>query len=775
MRRAVLPFWLLLLALGLWQVLHTPVHTDLSGFLPDDSQGIAQRLLEAVQSGPGTRLILVGLEGAAPEPLAEASAAVAGRLRASGLFARVENGTRAWSADEEAQLFRYRYLLADVPPEAFTPEPLHDALRARLRELAAPVPLPDKARLPQDPTASFRNLLRDWQPSGGPTLHQGVWFSPDRQRALLLLESRADSLDLEAQSKVVAAIEQAAAENGTRARLAGPGAFAVAASETIRADSRFLSIAASLVVAALLLVAYRSPRLLVLSALPLLSAMVAGMATVGLLFGSMHGIALALGVSLIGVAVDYPLHLFAHLQADRSPRTAMAHIWPTLRLGAVTTSMGYLALATAPFEGLAQLGAFAMAGLLTSALVTRWVLPPLLTGQQVPGGVPAPFRSGRAGSTGGIARVALLAGGAALLTFALHPNPWEDDPGALSPLPREALSLDRELRHQLGAGEATTLVVVTGDDAETVLRRSEALRPALDALVHEGALGGYDMAARYLPSTYAQRSRQATLPTPHTLDAALRQASAGLPFRVDTFAPFLADMDAARRLAPLRPADLTEGLLALKLQSLLSEDAQGWYGLVPLRDIRQRVALTEAVAGHEGIAFVDLRSTTRERMARLRGEALERLGWGLAAVTAVLLLGLRAPARVGRALIPVGVAIAVTLTVLLVGGERLTLFHLIALALVAGIGVDFGLFFGRPEADAATRARTTRGLLTCAMSSVAVFGILATSHIPVLNAIGLTVAIGVSTAFLAAYYLAATHDVTAPGQPTPAASPHQTD
>src|SRR3546814_13959383 len=70
----------------------------------------------------------------------------------------------------------------------------------------------------------------------------------------------------------------------------------------------------------------------------------------------------------------------------------------------------------------------------------------------------------------------------------------------------------------------------------------ERLRPGLDALVRDGALDGYDMAARYLPSAAVQRARQAKLPDAATLQAALDAALADSPFRADVFGEFIVDV-----------------------------------------------------------------------------------------------------------------------------------------------------------------------------------------------------------------------------------------
>src|SRR4029077_15898102 len=109
---------------------------------------------------------------------------------------------------------------------------------------------------------------------------------------------------------------------------------------------------------------------LLLTLVPVASGALAGVAAVALGFDAVHGITLGFGITLIGEAVDYSIYLFVQRAADWRHS-----VWPTIRLGMLTSVCGFAALLPSAFSGLAQLGLYSVTGLVAAALVRRFVLP----------------------------------------------------------------------------------------------------------------------------------------------------------------------------------------------------------------------------------------------------------------------------------------------------------------------------------------------------------------------------------------------------------------
>jgi predicted exporter len=523
--------------------------------------------------------------------------------------------------------------------------------------------------------------------------------------------------------------------------------FAVESRASIERDSWRLSVIAAGLVSAILLSVYRSLRIVLLSLLPVLSGLLVGIAVVGLVFGSVHGITLGFGATLIGEAVDYPTYLFTHVAPGESVRDALTRMWPTLRLAVLTTVFGGLTMVLSSFAGLSQLGLLSMTGVLTAGLVTGWVLPALASHRvtdakrrALPVDWTRMVRSCRRG-----AWVLWMLVAAALTVLAMNPGGlWDDDLANLSPVPESAKALDQQLRAELGAPDVRYLLVVSGESQEEALARSESAAELLRELIDRKQLTGFEMAGQYLPTRETQMRRRAALPDPATLQAALNDALRGLPFRAGLFTPFLREVEQARTGALMDLAELRGSALSLKIRSLLLHHGNEWVALAPLRGVTNGTQLAARIEGRADphVFLLDLKEESNRLVNGYRNESLRLTALGVVSIALLLWWGLRDPSKVVRVLLPVLMAVVLVVAVLTMLGERLSLFHLVSLLLVIGIGLNYALFFNRDPSEAADTQRTALSLTVCGLATLSAFGALAFSRTPVLHAIGLTVSLG---------------------------------
>ncbi|MGC1729138.1 MAG: hypothetical protein WA747_07130, partial [Steroidobacteraceae bacterium] len=190
-------------------VAHASYTADLSAFLPRSPTASERVLVEQLREGLAARLIMVAVAGADAHTRAQVVAGLAQRLRTDPAFVAVDDGDAAGSGATAELLFEHRYLLSDsVTPQRFSVAGLRTAIGNSLDLLTSPEGLLFKARFTRDPTGETPAILDALAGPAPPTL-DGVWSSADRQRALLLVETRAVGSDIDAQEAALAAVSRA--------------------------------------------------------------------------------------------------------------------------------------------------------------------------------------------------------------------------------------------------------------------------------------------------------------------------------------------------------------------------------------------------------------------------------------------------------------------------------------------------------------------------------------------------------------------------------------
>ncbi|WP_343621506.1 MMPL family transporter, partial [Ralstonia sp.] len=371
LQRPAVLVWLTGLLLCAVVIGRTSFTADLSAFLPRSPSAEQRVLVDQLREGLVSRLILVGIEGSDAATRATLSKQLAASLRADPQFSAVNNGEPVSEARDRQFIFDHRYVLSPaVTPQRFSAEGLHAALGESLDLLSSSAGLFAKNMLPRDPTGEVAALVSQLDNTALPSSMHGVWASRDGQRAVLVVQTTAAGSDTDAQALAIDTVRRAfdavarTVPNAASARIlmTGPGVFSVESRDTIKHDVERLSTVSLVLVVALLLMVYRSPRTVALGLLPVLSGVAAGVAAVSLTFGAVHGLTLGFGTTLIGEAVDYSIYLFVQSARLRgaapndSLRAWIATYWPTIRLGVLTSVCGFASMLFSGFPGLVQLG-----------------------------------------------------------------------------------------------------------------------------------------------------------------------------------------------------------------------------------------------------------------------------------------------------------------------------------------------------------------------------------------------------------------------------------
>jgi predicted exporter len=191
--------------------------------------------------------------------------------------------------------------------------------------------------------------------------------------------------------------------------------------------------------------------------------------------------------------------------------------------------------------------------------------------------------------------------------------------------------------------------------------------------------------------------------------------------------------------------------------ALILHQQERWNALLPLRSAAvggeidlARVEAALKDGNVEDAKVLDLKQESDALYASYLAEAIHFSLAGFLALTVLLLIALRSPLRVARVLAPLVLAVLTVAAGLAMAGVQLSILHLVGMLLIVAVGSNYALFFDRQDhaEDPGNESLTLASLLIANASTVIGFGLLSFSQVPVLVALGTTVAPGTFLALL---------------------------
>lgn len=581
--------------------------------------------------------------------------------------------------------------------------------------------------------------------------------APDRQ--FILVKPRLDYSGMQPAAVALARIREAIAAqqpqaNGVRARITGDVAMETEELDNVAEDgSRVTALSLSLV-CLLLVLGFRSLRLVLGVLLTLCTGLVASAAFALFAFGQLNLISVTFAVLFIGMGVDFGIQFGMRFREEleraggdtRAALRASAHgIGGALTLAACAAAMSFFAFGPTSYRGFAELGVIAGFSMAVALGANLTVLPALLSVLGAPprrrGGARwnplaplGPLIAARSGAI--LTLAALLVAGAALLAPQLR---FDFDPLNLRDPTTEGVRTFRELladpqtspytidivaasldRAQALAGRLQPLAQV--DAAVTLASYVPEDQPEKLSIISDLALalapvamGGEPRPAPTLDEQVAAvqtlqgRLRGALAQAPGgAFGAALARLASALeslqaapgwpaamlselgPRLVGDFPAVLERLRALLAAEPVTLADLPEALRA----RYVAEDGRARVEVFPAENLSHSEAVRRFV---HAVREVEPRAGGAPVVMVEAGDAVIRsciqaTALALAATVALMLVILRNPITIALALLPLLLSFVLTVGASVIAGLPINFANIIALPLLVGLSNAFGIY-----------------------------------------------------------------------------------
>ncbi|UCE58691.1 MAG: MMPL family transporter [Phycisphaerales bacterium] len=718
------------------------------------------------------------------------------RLVDSGLFTKT---IYRWKADDIADaldtITRHRaslFLEQDAAQLAqkLTSEAIGNALADWKRELTeSPAPMRSKDFY-DDPLRMndlFVAKLHAVQTFGtSVAIQRGRLFSQDRKHILGIALPRFRSTDsakskrlVEFLSDVREAMEQRDKAGRIRIAYFGGHIAGLENAQQIKSDITLTVLLSAVGIALLSLLVYRRSPLVFVTFVPVVFGGVFALGVIRLFDSTISAIAIGCGSMLIGISIDYAIHIA--YTADRDETTGDAHgamtrtvcrLFKPIMLSALTTMGAFCVLHFSILPGYRDLGRFAALGIFGAVITSLCVLPVFVYGMLAHRGREPRLRlttvfspllglTQRRRVTLGLVLLAVSSAAA----LGLGEFGVEGDVRRLNSVSTETQRDWDQLVRTFGDVMSSTAFGVDSPDLETGLQGNETLATALAEAQANGEVNAVSTIARLLPSTRTQaanRRRWQVFWSEARLGevrGSFDDACEQLRMRPEVFDEFFESLTAPT--SPIAPADYKEGVLQELLATHLSQSGER-------TTLLTRVKLSFADAFDPTLALV--KRYLPEAVA-FNGRALVRtiadliyremtklavISFGL--ILVVLLLVVRRVRLVAAMLAPLVLSVFWTVGFLGSLGIQLNMMNSAVAVFILGLIVDYSIFLTLAINDA-NRVRDEHVVRTCgaitisALTTLCGMGALVVARHPALHAIGATALLGLGSGIVSVFIL----------------------
>jgi predicted exporter len=574
----------------------------------------------------------------------------------------------------------------------------------------------------------------------------------DQRFQNLILQTKAAGLDIKQQKRIQKQIKKVfsdlVANQGRKYSLAMTGVpvFAVHTQQLMQGDITRVSIVSSVLITLLFIWIFRSYKILFWTALLMVAVVSSAVLVTQLVFGYVHGITLAVGSTLIGICIDYPIHALVHSQAVAAGQrtSAISRIWPSMIMGGLTTLIGYVALGFSGYPGFQQIAVYAGTGIMVSLLLTRYVLPAFF-GEQKMGRPRLVFSKAWIGfclryRLPLLVFVMLLLGLSLSNISRLH---WIEDMQQLTPELDQLKENDRMIRSRmLSSIEPGRFVLVSGNNVESTLKTAEQVYQKLDELKMQGLLHEYYGLYPWLLSEKQQQINYQALQG--RLDKKAKAHWEKALVKHGLSVNRLGQLDYPETDL-LTLSEVVDSPVKRFIENQIVVSGQRVLIMIWLAR-HQPEALQSTFSEMSGVQYF----SQRDMLNRMAGEYQQRaqvsLLIGLIVIILLLLVRYNNLRVTIQTLLPAMIAAFIILAGWSLTGQAVSFLHLVGFLLAVAICVDYGIFYR--ENRSGNIVLTYQAMAASMLTSSLAFGCLAIANTSALQTLAQVVALGVVAGFL---------------------------
>ncbi|MEW5674714.1 MMPL family transporter [Flavobacterium enshiense] len=509
----------------------------------------------------------------------------------------------------------------------------------------------------------------------------------------------------------------------------------------------------------ILMLFYRKLLIPIIIFIPTLFGVAVAIAALVFLKGTISAISLSVGAVLLGVTIDYSLHIMTHYRHNSDVEHLYKDITMPLIMSSSTTAIAFLCLLFVNSEALKDLGIFAAISVMVSAIFSLLIIPHLYKPKVAEVAEHKTFLDKAAGFSFESNKFLIISSVIviAVSLFTFNKVKFNNNLSDLNFVPSEIKKAEAKLESASNLTSKSIYLASYGNSMEEALQHNNSLFEKLSAqktkkeILNFSSIGGIVLSKAAQQEKIKQWESFWTESRKNTLQNSLIANGNRIGFKPETHQSFYDLLNYA--FVPISFSEYAK-MKALYLNEFVSEK-NGFCTVTSVAKVSdaQRDAFVKVMAKEKDVIAIDRQHMNETFLGKLRDDFNDLINYSFVAVILILFVFFRRIELVIVSTIPIVITGIVTAGVMYFFNIQLNIFSLIVCTLIFGHGVDFSIFMTSALQKEYTTGKNEMGtyrtsILLAALTTILAIGALIFAQHPALKSISSVSLIGVFAALL---------------------------
>jgi 1-acyl-sn-glycerol-3-phosphate acyltransferase len=536
------------------------------------------------------------------------------------------------------------------------------------------------------------------------TLDNGFVMTKDKKKLLLFITSNLPSSETEKNTIFAAKLKsiQDHLNQQYKAKTSisyfGSALIAVANANQIKSDIILTTSIAMFTLMLILILFYRKIFIPLIIFLPTIFGALFAVAFLYFVKETISAISLGIGSILLGITIDYSIHILTHYKHNSDVKTLYKDITMPVIMSSSTTAVAFLCLLFVKSDALNDLGIFAAVIVMASAFFSLLIVPHLYK----------PKENNFDHKKNVIDKLAhfsfhnnkFLIGFCILITivcfFTYNNVGFNNDLSQLNFVPKEIKAAEKDLEESTSLTSKTIYVAAYGNSMEEVLQSNNQLFDNLlkekqqNKILNFSSVGGIMLSQKEQKQKIEQWNSFWNTNKKELLKSQLIAEGSKLGFKPTTYSIFFEHLNFDFK--PIAANDYLK-IQALQLKEFVTEK-NGFYTISTLVKVKpeQRDTFVKSATAKNNIIAIDRQQMNETFFSTLKTDFNSLVNYSFIAVILILFFFFRRIELVIVSCIPIALTGIVTAGIMGIFGIQMNIFSMIVCTLIFGHGVDFSIF-----------------------------------------------------------------------------------